>query len=63
MKFVFGAGGTGGHITPALALADELVKYQHRVLFIGNRGSIEETLCAASGYSFRQIKVQKLTVR
>jgi len=60
MKFVFGAGGTGGHITPALALADELVKYQHSVLFIGNRSSIEETLCAASGYSFRQIKIQKL---
>jgi len=33
MKFIFGAGGTGGHITPALALADELVRHKHNVLF------------------------------
>ncbi len=60
MKFIFGAGGTGGHITPALALADELVRHKHNVLFLGNRQSIEETLCASAGYPFRQIKVQKL---
>ncbi|MEN6445727.1 MAG: undecaprenyldiphospho-muramoylpentapeptide beta-N-acetylglucosaminyltransferase [Candidatus Cloacimonas sp.] len=60
MKFVFGAGGTGGHITPALALADELQKHNHHSVFIGNRNSIEETLCVSAGYPFRQIKVQKL---
>ena len=60
MKFIFGAGGTGGHITPALALADELQKYNHDILFIGNRNSIEESLCKSAGYPIRYIKVQKL---
>ena len=60
MKFIFGAGGTGGHITPALALADELQKYSHSVLFIGNHNSIEESLCKSAGYPIRYIKVQKL---
>ena len=60
MKFIFGAGGTGGHITPALALADELIKHKHNVLFLGNAKSIEESLCAISGYPFQKIKVQKL---
>ncbi len=60
MKFIFGAGGTGGHVIPALALADELRQRGHDCLFIGNRGGIEEQLCRENNYHFESIKVQKL---
>jgi len=60
MKFIFGAGGTGGHVLPALALADELQARGHSALFIGNQGGIEEQLCKTEAYPFVPIRVQKL---
>lgn len=60
MKFVFGGGGTGGHVIPALALADELRSRGHHCSFIGNKDSMEDRLCASNGYPISYIKVQKL---
>jgi len=60
MRFAFGAGGTGGHIIPALALADELTSQGHECIFIGNRNSMEERLALAHKYQFLTIRVQKL---
>jgi len=60
MKFAFGGGGTGGHVIPALALADELAAKGYSVLFIGNANSIEERLSTNEAYPFYRIKVQKL---
>lgn len=60
MRFAFGAGGTGGHIIPALALADELKSRGHHSIFIGNAKSMEERLSADSAYPFFPIQVQKL---
>jgi len=60
MKFLFGAGGTGGHVVPALALADQLRSLGHECVFIGNGDSIEQRLCTQNGYKFHAIKVQKL---
>lgn len=60
MKFAFGAGGTGGHIIPALALADELCKQGHECIFIGNKNSMEERLALEHKYAFLTIRVQKL---
>lgn len=60
MKFAFGAGGTGGHIIPAIAMANELKAMGHECVFIGNKDSMEERLSANNGYEFRCIKVQKL---
>ena len=60
MRFAFGAGGTGGHIVPAIALADELQARGHYVVFLGNRDSMEEQLAKAAEYPFFPIRVQKL---
>jgi UDP-N-acetylglucosamine--N-acetylmuramyl-(pentapeptide) pyrophosphoryl-undecaprenol N-acetylglucosamine transferase len=59
-RFAIGCGGTGGHIVPALALARELSRSGHRILFIGNRNSLEEKLVTAENYEFKAINVQKL---
>jgi UDP-N-acetylglucosamine--N-acetylmuramyl-(pentapeptide) pyrophosphoryl-undecaprenol N-acetylglucosamine transferase len=60
LRFVLGCGGTGGHIFPAIAIAQELVRQGHSVLFIGNRGGMEEKLVQREGFPFSVIYVQKL---
>jgi UDP-N-acetylglucosamine--N-acetylmuramyl-(pentapeptide) pyrophosphoryl-undecaprenol N-acetylglucosamine transferase len=47
-------GGTGGHIYPALALADEMRKAygQIEISFIGNDDRMEKDLIPAAGYPF-----------
>jgi len=60
MRFAFGAGGTGGHIMPAIALAEELRARGHESIFIGNGASLEERLATAEQYPFHKIRVQKL---
>lgn len=60
MRFAFGAGGTGGHIVPAIALAKEMKAKGHHCIFIGNKNSLEERLSQKEGFPFFPIKVQKL---
>jgi UDP-N-acetylglucosamine--N-acetylmuramyl-(pentapeptide) pyrophosphoryl-undecaprenol N-acetylglucosamine transferase len=48
------AGGTGGHLYPALALADALVARGHdraSIRFIGARGHLEEKVVPEAGYA------------
>ena len=60
MKFIVSAGGTGGHIMPAISISEELVKRGHEVLYIGNKASMEEQIVAKKGFKFEAINVQKL---
>ena len=57
---IVSAGGTGGHIVPALALADEFLKQGYKVSYIGNKGGMEERLAKDKGLEFYPIDVQKL---
>ena len=54
MKLLIATGGTGGHIYPALALADEAKKRYSDIdiLFIGNDDRMEATEVPAKGYRF-----------
>ena len=53
MRVVIAAGGTGGHIFAALALADALTRdHGAEVRFIGTPGGQEATRVPAAGYRF-----------
>ena len=53
MNVVIAAGGTGGHVFPALSLADALVRdHGAHVRFIGSPDGQEATRIPAAGYRF-----------
>jgi len=54
--FVTG-GGTGGHIYPALAVADELTKNGAKVFYVGNKRNMELQLASEHGYKFLPVGV------
>lgn len=56
--FVTG-GGTGGHIYPAIAVADELSKYG-KVFYIGNKRNMEFELATQKGYKFLHVGVSAM---
>jgi UDP-N-acetylglucosamine--N-acetylmuramyl-(pentapeptide) pyrophosphoryl-undecaprenol N-acetylglucosamine transferase len=53
------AGGTAGHVVPALAVADALAAARARVVFVGGRRA-ETRLVPAAGYELRTIVVEPL---
>lgn len=57
MRAVFAGGGTGGHLFPAIAIADELKRMVPNIgiLFVGTQGKIESRVAPARGYDFRAI--------
>ena len=59
---VLAAGGTGGHIIPAVAIADELrvSNPNIEILFIGTPNSMESTSIPSAGYPFTSIPPVKL---
>src|SRR5207245_11010519 len=61
MRVILAGGGTGGHVIPALAIAQELKRdYVAEVLFIGTGRGIENRLVAAAGFPLRLIEVGAL---
>ncbi len=59
MRIVFAAGGTGGHINPALAAAGEIrERYPDvQILFIGTKDKMEARLVPAAGFDFKTIEI------
>lgn len=57
MYFVVSAGGTAGHINPALAVADELRRRGHRILFVGTPDHIESKLAIQANFDFIGLEV------
>ncbi len=55
MNVIFTCGGTGGHINPAIAVAN-IWKERYpdsKILFIGGRGNMEEELVPKAGYELK----------
>ncbi len=58
LRVLIAGGGTGGHIIPALAIADALP--QSEVLFLGTPRGLESKLVPAAGYRLELIEVGQL---
>jgi UDP-N-acetylglucosamine--N-acetylmuramyl-(pentapeptide) pyrophosphoryl-undecaprenol N-acetylglucosamine transferase len=52
------AGGTGGHVYPALAVADELRERGYRVEWVGTRRGLEARVVPAAGIVLHALPVR-----
>ena len=57
MSIAIAAGGTAGHVNPALALADELASRGHDVRFFGETRRLEGKLVPEAGFDFFPVEV------
>jgi UDP-N-acetylglucosamine--N-acetylmuramyl-(pentapeptide) pyrophosphoryl-undecaprenol N-acetylglucosamine transferase len=61
MRAILAGGGTGGHVIPAIAIAQQLKKdYGADLLFIGTPRGIENRLVPAAGFELRRVEVGAL---
>lgn len=61
MRVIIAGGGTGGHVIPALAIAQELrSRYNAEVMFVGTPRGIEKRLVPAAGFPLQLIEVGAL---
>lgn len=60
--YLFAGGGTGGHLTPGLAVAAKLRQTDRdcRIFFVGSERDIERTLIASAGYEHVALPVESL---
>lgn len=59
MKVILSGGGTGGHIYPALTIADQLKKIHPdiEITFIGTKQGLEKNIVPRYGYTLKYIEV------
>ncbi len=54
MNIIFTGGGTGGHLYPAIAVAQELRKHpNNKILFIGSSKGVEASIVPAEGFEIK----------
>lgn len=62
MRVIMTGGGTGGHIYPAIAIANKIMERTNdsEILFVGTRRGMESRLVPENGYEIRYITVSGL---
>ena len=62
MKVIFACAGTGGHINPAIAIANIILKNEpnSEILFIGTKTGLENELVKNAGFYIKHIRTGKL---
>jgi UDP-N-acetylglucosamine--N-acetylmuramyl-(pentapeptide) pyrophosphoryl-undecaprenol N-acetylglucosamine transferase len=64
MKIVFCGGGTAGHVSPAIAIAEEMMKDKNtEILFIGREGGRENEAIIRRGFKVEAIKIEGIERR
>ncbi len=63
MRIIFVAGGTGGHINPAVAVANEIKRLDpsSEILFVGTEGRMETQIVPKAGFSIKTVKMNGLS--
>lgn len=59
-RFVIAAGGTGGHVFPALQVAEALRRRGHECIFAGTARGLENRLVPEAGFELRHVRVGPL---
>ncbi len=59
-RFLFAGGGTGGHLYPAIAVAEEIkrLKPESEIIFVGTKSKIEGRVIPKLGYGFKSIWIK-----
>ncbi|HMN17519.1 MAG: undecaprenyldiphospho-muramoylpentapeptide beta-N-acetylglucosaminyltransferase [Ignavibacteriales bacterium] len=59
-RFLFAGGGTGGHLYPAIAVANEIkkIKPESEIIFVGTKSRIEGKVVPKLGYGFKSIWIK-----
>lgn len=59
-RFLFAGGGTGGHLYPAIAVAEQIkkLKPESEILFVGTKDKIEGRVVPKLGYQFKSIWIK-----
>src|SRR5579872_4887805 len=61
MRAILAGGGTGGHVIPALAIAQQLQQqFSAEVLFVGTARGIENRLVPTAGFPLKLVQVGAL---
>jgi len=60
MKAIITGGGTGGHIYPALAVAEELKNKDWEILYLGSDYRMESEIVPAANFNFEGLAVRPL---
>ena len=58
MNILIIAGGTGGHVYPALSIANEFQDDGNTIYWIGKKNSLEENIALSEDFSFYQINAR-----
>lgn len=60
MKAVITGGGTGGHIYPALAIAEALKEQGWEIIYLGSKQRMEADIVPKSGFEFKELPLRPL---
>ena len=63
LNWVIAGGGTGGHVTPALALGEVIAERGEKVLFIGSEQGLEARLVPDAGFDLLALPSQQVMGR
>ena len=64
-RFLFAGGGTGGHLYPAIAVAQKIKELQpdSEIMFIGTKTKIEARVVPALGFNFKSVWISGFSRR
>jgi UDP-N-acetylglucosamine--N-acetylmuramyl-(pentapeptide) pyrophosphoryl-undecaprenol N-acetylglucosamine transferase len=62
LRVIIAGGGTGGHVFPALAIAEEIMRRQSdsEIIFVGTKRGIESNIVPQRGYKLELIEIEPL---